>query len=114
MIDQARKDTAKLVKDWAISIGFTHAQISVRAGAGKAGYIQLHVRHQPTPRGDSRAPLVYDKLIPKDICRRMLEVIYPNATWLTDQYSAGNIHQHMATMVASEWNTFLEKEAARA
>lgn len=109
MIDQLNKDTAKRVKEWAVLIGLN---VSVRAGSGKAGFIQLHVIPKKSENPYTRE---YDKTIPPDVCRRMLEVIYPYAKWLAEnpkQHSAGNIHTHMATMVTSEWIQFLNQEAS--
>ena len=110
MIIQFNKDVAKLVKSWAISIGFKASKISVRTGSGKSGYICLNIR--PEPYEKVTDPLKYERTIPEDICRRMLLVVYGNAKWVVDskQCTGGNIMTHMATMVASQWMDFLNGE----
>lgn len=110
MIAQVNKDISKLVKSWAVSLGFKTAKVHVRASSGNSGYISLRI--VPEKSNNVMEPLRYERLLPTDICRRMLLTVYPNAGWVVNstQCTGGNISTNSVVMTATEWHTFLNGE----
>jgi hypothetical protein len=110
MTEEMTKEVAKLVKDWAVSVGIPRNKLHVRSGKGRQDYIHMWVSSESSP--NIMDPLRYDHSIPHECCNRMLKVIYPNSEWVKDSCSAGNVSPHSISAVAAHWVQFLAGERA--
>jgi len=85
------------IKEWARRHGIKPSQIGIHSSAGKAGYINVVVKHE-----NRHLEFPLEERV------KALKIIYPNNPncW---SGSAGNIHSYMMAMVPQQWAKLMEE-----